>query len=137
MGGELYITEADLQRLMDLVQGGLASGKKDGESRLTLEQVLERAQVVNQAAIPETVVTMNSTARVIDMSTGQERVCTVVFPNDADIQQNRISVLAPLGTAMLGSRVGDVIEWSPPAGAKEVRILEMLYQPEAAGDYHR
>lgn len=137
MGSELYITEADLQRLMDLVQGGLASRKKDGESRLTLEQVLERAQVVNQAAIPETVVTMNSTARVIDLSTGKERVCTVVFPNDADIQQNRISVLAPLGTAMLGCRVGDVIEWSPPAGAREVRILEMLYQPEAAGDYHR
>ncbi len=136
MGREMYITEGDLHRLMDLVQVGMTSRKKDGESRLTLEQALDHARVVDPTAIPETVVTMNSTARVVDLTTGQERICTVVFPGDADVEQNRISVLAPLGTAMLGCRVGDVIEWRPPAGTREVRILEMLYQPEAAGDYH-
>lgn len=137
MNREMCITEKDLHRLTDLIHTGLTSRKKDDESRQILEQTLDHAQVVEPTAVPETVVTMNSTARVVDLATGQERVCTVVFPYEADVEQNRISVLAPLGTAMLGCRVGDVIEWRPPAGAREVRILEMLYQPEAAGDYHR
>ncbi len=137
MDREMCITEKDLHRLTDLIHTGPTSRKKDDESRQILEQTLDRAQVVEPTAVPETVVTMNSTARVVDLATGQERVCTVVFPNEADVEQNRISVLAPLGTAMLGCRVGDVIEWRPPAGAREVRILEMLYQPEAAGGYHR
>ncbi|HET6676394.1 MAG TPA: nucleoside diphosphate kinase regulator [Nitrospiraceae bacterium] len=136
MGRELYITETDLNRLTELVHTGPGSRKKDDKSRLTLEQTLDHAQVVEPTAVPETVVTMNSTARVLDMATGQERVCTVVFPKDANLEENRISVLAPLGTAMLGCQVGDVIEWRPPGGAREVRILEMLYQPEAAGHYH-
>ena len=137
MGHELCITETDLNRLTDLVHTGLASRRKDDESRQTLEQILDHARVVASSAIPETVVTMNSTARVVDLSTGRERVCTVVFPNEADVEQNRISVLAPLGAAMLGCRVGDVVEWRPPGGAREVRILEVLYQPEAAGDFQR
>jgi regulator of nucleoside diphosphate kinase len=137
MGHEPCITETDLNRLSDLVHTGPASRKKDDESRQTLEQTLDHAQIVASTAIPETVVTMNSTARVVDLSTGRERVCTVVFPNEADVEQNRISVLAPLGAAMLGCRVGDVVEWRPPGGAREVRILEVLYQPEAAGDFQR
>jgi regulator of nucleoside diphosphate kinase len=137
MSRKLCITETDLNRLTDLVHRGPTSRKKEDDSRQILEQTLDHAQVVEPTAVPGTVVTMNSTARVVDLATGQERVCTVVFPNEADVEQNRISVLAPLGTAMLGRRVGDVIEWRPPAGTREVRILEMLYQPEAAGDYHR
>ncbi|MEX5220053.1 MAG: nucleoside diphosphate kinase regulator [Nitrospiraceae bacterium] len=137
MGHEPCITETDLNRLSDLVHTGPASRRKDDESRQTLEQTLDHAQIVASTAIPETVVTMNSTARVVDLSTGRERVCTVVFPNEADVEQNRISVLAPLGAAMLGCRVGDVVEWRPPGGAREVRILEVLYQPEAAGDFQR
>jgi regulator of nucleoside diphosphate kinase len=61
---------------------------------------------------------------------------TLVFPEDADIDQNRISVLAPIGTAMLGYSVGDTIEWPVPEGLRRIQVKEILYQPEAAGDYH-
>jgi regulator of nucleoside diphosphate kinase len=62
--------------------------------------------------------------------------CTLVFPDDADIDQNRISVLAPIGTAMLGYSVGDAFEWQVPAGLTRFKVKEILYQPEASGDYH-
>ncbi|HET9213096.1 MAG TPA: GreA/GreB family elongation factor [Thermoanaerobaculia bacterium] len=59
-----------------------------------------------------------------------------VFPHEADYKEGRISILAPLGTALLGFRVGDVVEWRMPAGTRTLRIEELLYQPEAAGDFH-
>jgi regulator of nucleoside diphosphate kinase len=100
-----------------------------------LERELDRAHVVDSKAIPKDVVTMNSRVRFADVCTGDERVCTLVFPGDANIDQNKISVLAPIGTAMLGYRVGDTIEWRVPSGDKQVRIEEILYQPEAVGRY--
>jgi regulator of nucleoside diphosphate kinase len=78
---------------------------------------------------------MNSRVRFVDLYTGEERVCTVVFPSDANIEQDKISVLAPIGTALLGYRAGDTIEWRVPSGNKQVRIEEILYQPEAAGHF--
>lgn len=96
---------------------------------------LDRAHVVDSKTIPKDVVTMNSRARFVDLYTGEERVCTVVFPSDANIEQDKISVLAPIGTALLGYQVGDTIEWRVPSGNKQVRIEEILYQPEAAGHF--
>jgi hypothetical protein len=60
-------------------------------------------------------------------------VYTLVFPNEADIEQNRISVLAPIGIAMLGYRVGDILEWPVPSGLSRLKVKEVLYQPEASG----
>jgi regulator of nucleoside diphosphate kinase len=70
------------------------------------------------------------------MSKGEEQVYTLVFPRDADTATGKISVLAPIGTAILGYRVGDMIEWQVPAGKRKLKIEEVIYQPEAAGDYH-
>ena len=63
-------------------------------------------------------------------------VCTLMFPNEADITQSKISVLAPIGTAMLGYRVGDTFMWKVPDGIRRLEIKGVLYQPEASGDYH-
>ena len=79
---------------------------------------------------------MNSKVRVTDLDTGESRVYTLVFPHDADYKEGRISILAPLGTALLGFQAGDVVEWRMPAGTRKLRIDEILYQPEAAGHYH-
>jgi len=98
-----------------------------------LEEELDRAEVVIAKDVPQDVVTMNSQIRVLDMDAHKETVYTLVFPPDADISRNRISILAPIGTALLGYRVGDVIEWQVPAGVKRLRIEEILYQPEAVG----
>ena len=79
---------------------------------------------------------MYSQARLYDLEAGEELVLTLVFPEDADLAENKVSVLAPIGMAMLGYRVGDVFEWQVPAGVSRLKVLEILYQPEAAGDYH-
>ncbi len=61
---------------------------------------------------------------------------TIVYPEEADIEHDRLSVLAPIGTALLGYRVGDEIAWEVPAGMKKIRIEQIIYQPEANGNYH-
>ena len=75
---------------------------------------------------------MNSRVRLKNLTTGKEMTYTLVFPKDADLTAGRISVLAPIGTAILGYRAGDVIAWSVPGGKRKFRIEEVLYQPEAA-----
>jgi len=70
------------------------------------------------------------------LDTGEEMIFTLVFPGNASIERDRISVVAPIGTAMLGHRVGDEFEWEVPAGSVRLRVEEVLYQPEAAGDFH-
>jgi regulator of nucleoside diphosphate kinase len=101
-----------------------------------LDGELERAEVVNPIDIPKDVVTMRSTVRLKDLDNGKEMVYSLVFPNEADIDEGKISVLAPVGTAMIGYRVGDVIEWEVPSGLRRLKVEEIIYQPEASGDYH-
>jgi regulator of nucleoside diphosphate kinase len=79
---------------------------------------------------------MNSKARLRDLETNEEMIYTLVFPEDANVEEDKISVVAPIGTAMLGQRVGDEFEWEVPAGTVRLRVEELLYQPEAAGDFH-
>jgi regulator of nucleoside diphosphate kinase len=135
---DIYITEFDLNRLTELLEVGLtfSSNKSASQHLVELKKELDRAHIVLPKDIPHDVVTMNSRVRVSDMSKGDEQVYDLVFPRDADVATGRISVLAPVGTAILGYRVGDIIEWQVPAGTRELKIEEVLYQPEAAGDYH-
>ena len=91
-----------------------------------------RADVVEAEAIPRDVVTMNSEVRLQDLDSGDIKVYRLVFPSQARTE-NSISILAPIGTAMLGYRVGDVIEWRVPKGIRRLKVLDVLYQPEAAG----
>ncbi len=79
---------------------------------------------------------MNSKVALSDIDTSEEMTYTIVFPKDANIDEGKISVLAPMGTAMLGYRVGDIIEWQVPAGKRRIKIEKILYQPEASGDFH-
>ena len=101
-----------------------------------LEQELDRGLLVKPNNIPGNVITMNSTACLMDLDTGEELIYTLVFPKDADIQQNKISVLAPIGTAMLGYSIGDIFEWKVPDGIRRLKVIKLVYQPEASGHYH-
>jgi regulator of nucleoside diphosphate kinase len=135
---DIYITEFDLSRLTELLEVGLTfrDNKSDSQHLDSLKEELDRAHIVMPKDIPVDVVTMNSRVRLSDMSKEDEQVYTLVFPRDADATTGKISVLAPVGTAILGYRVGDMIEWQVPAGKRKLKIVEVLYQPEAAGDYH-
>ncbi len=101
-----------------------------------LEAELNRVIIVDTDKIPPDIVTMNSKVYLRDMDTGKDEFYQLVYPEDADIEQNKISILAPIGTAILGYKVGDVIEWKVPAGVRRLKIKKILYQPEAAKDYH-
>lgn len=128
----IYITDADKRRLEPLIE----ALKKSRDDLRGLQSELEHARVVAPQEVPPDVITMNSKARLRDLETNEEVVYTLVFPDQANIENGRISVVAPVGTAMLGHRVGDEFEWQVPAGAVRLRVEEVLYQPEAAGHFH-
>jgi regulator of nucleoside diphosphate kinase len=132
----IHITQTDLQRLCGVVASELdLSG---GSSRHLTELIaeLERAEIVLSDEIPNDVVTMNSTVVLRDMDTGESETFTLVYPNHANIARNRLSVLAPAGTAILGYQVGDVVRWCVPAGVRRLRIEEVVFQPERVGAFH-
>ena len=131
----ISMTASDLSRLRDVLKARMSVGR-DRDHVDSLEHELDRAHVVDPSAIPHDVVTMNSQVRIEDVDTGLETVYTLVFPSEASIPEKKISILAPIGTALLGSRVGTTVDWPVPAGRRTVRIKDVLYQPEAAGDYH-
>src|SRR5690606_17221906 len=114
-----------------------AQPKRDAAACEELEQELARAEVVPSEEISPDIVTMNSRARFVDEDEREELEMTLVYPRDADIEQGRISVLAPVGAALLGLSVGQEIEWPlPRGGTKRLRVSAIVYQPEAAGDLH-
>ncbi|NLV25446.1 MAG: nucleoside diphosphate kinase regulator [Deltaproteobacteria bacterium] len=133
----IFITDFDLGRLENLL-GKIDMTKSRDTSHLEdLEFELGRAEIVDPKKIPPDVITMNSRVRLLDIDSEEEKVYTLVFPHDADPKENKISILAPIGTALLGYRVGDIITWQVPGGTRQFKVVEIIYQPEAAGDYHR
>jgi regulator of nucleoside diphosphate kinase len=133
---KIYITQTDLQRLCRVVASELELN--DGSDRHLTELIaeLERAEVMLSDEIPDDVVTMNSTVVLRDLDTGESETYTLVYPNHANIARNRLSVLAPVGTAILGYQVGDVVRWRVPAGVRRLRVEEVLFQPERVGAFH-
>ena len=129
----IVITEADYGRLQRLVESSRLFRPRDAEHLDALEQELERATIVKAGDVPHDLVTMNSRVRVKDLNSGHEFTYQIVFPRDADVAKNRISVLAPIGTALLGYGAGITVEWQVPSGMRRLRILDVEYQPEAAG----
>ncbi len=101
-----------------------------------LEAELNRAVIIAPDQVAADVITMNSKVCLKDVDTNKEESYELVYPEDADIEQNKISILAPIGTAILGYKVGDIIEWKVPAGLRKFKIQKILYQPEAAKEYY-
>lgn len=133
---KIYVTERDLRRLCDVVSVELALDPGSNRHLAELIAELQRAEVVPSDEVPNDVVTMNSTVVLRDLDTGEEETYTLVYPNHADIARNRLSVLAPIGTAILGYQVGDVVRWRVPAGMRRLRVEDVLFQPERVGAFH-
>ena len=93
--------------------------------------------MVPSQEIPPTVITMNSQVTLLDLDTQEAETYTLVFPDDLDGAPGKVSVLAPIGTAMLGYKTGDIFEWKVPDGMRRLRVERILYQPEASGDLDR
>ncbi len=132
---KIFVTQFDKDRLEELIEVAESFGHDKRRHLEGLLGELERAQIVPSQNVPSKVVTMNSRVLLRDIDTFEEMIFTLVFPKDADIQSGLISVLAPVGTAILGYREGDVVEWPVPSGVKRISIEKILYQPEAQGDF--
>ena len=133
MERDLHINELDHKRLMRLIEDALNGVTEQSNSLRSLQVELTRANVVNAEELPRDVVTMRS--RVLIMLEDEEKEITLVYPNEANRSTGKISILSPIGTAIIGYREGDVINWLTPGGLKRIRIKKVLYQPEASGDY--
>jgi regulator of nucleoside diphosphate kinase len=108
----------------------IASYVSGSERLADLRTELQRARVVRSGTVPPDVVTMNSIIVFRDLDTNELETYTLVYPGDADIAKGRLSVLAPIGTAILGYRVGDEVRWGVPVGWRTLRIEKLIYQPE-------
>lgn len=128
---DIFITEEDHEKLLQLIAGARQHRRRDLAHIEQLDAELERAHLVPASEIPPDVVTMNSRVLLRDLDTGAEMVMTLVFPRDANVDEQKVSVLAPLGTAILGYREGDTIEWQMPGRTRHLRVERVLYQPEA------
>jgi len=126
----IVLSHFDHERLEQLLE------KVDSRRDLdALREELDRAEIVAPEAVPRNLVTMNSVVRFVDEESGKEREVTLVFPGSAEVESNRISVFAPIGTALLGLSIGDSIDWPLPNGhTRHLRVVAITYQPEAAGD---
>lgn len=133
---KIYVTDYDSERLVEILNTIEANGQETENSFKQLKQELKRAKIVSSGLIPDNVVTMNSTVRLKDMDTNEEFTFQIAFPSDADLEKGKISVLSPVGTALLGYKVGDTVVWEVPAGVRKLKIEKMLYQPEAAGSIY-
>jgi regulator of nucleoside diphosphate kinase len=131
----LLLTQQDFDRLIDLTRSRQYRATFGGIIA-DLERELQRGSVVAPADAPKGVVTMHSRVRVRDAKSDESDTYVLVYPPEADISQGRLSVLSPLGMALLGERSGKVVEFDAPAGTRRLKIEKVLYQPEAAGDFH-
>ncbi len=134
MTQSITITHEDRRRLGTMLELARAHGIERREYLHALETELERAQAAETAEVPHDVVTMNTVVELCDLDAAESEIYTIVYPDRADAALNRVSVLAPIGTAVLGCRVGDVVEFQVPSGARRVRVEKIHYQPERAGN---
>lgn len=133
---EIFITEFDRDRIEELIEVAEEFGGRNRKDLRDLQEELDRGKIVKPEEVPPNVVTMNSRVLLRDLDTSEEIICTLVFPRNANIDSGSISVLAPVGTAILGYTEGSVVEWNVPAGKKRISIEKILYQPEASGHFH-
>lgn len=129
---QIIITSVDSQRL----QSRIKESQARSESIMKLNKELERAKIVEPQKVPKDVITMHSRVKIFNMDINKSIELQLVYPEEADMKAQKISVFAPIGTALLGFRKGDIIEWEVPKGKTKIQIEDILYQPEAAGDFN-
>ena len=133
----IYVTSQDKERLENLlIEVEASDPRKHGDLKALTEE-LHRAVIVDPKDVFSDVITMNSRAEMRDLESGETVAFTLVFPSEANIDEENISVLAPIGAGMLGYRVGDEFEWNVPGGLRRMKVTKIDYQPEAAGDFNR
>ena len=129
---EIHLTELDAARLERSLIEQLRQSPEPAQGTAELEALLDAAAVVPSATIDPAVVTMNSTVVLEEQPAGRRMTVTLVYPKDSDLERSRVSVLSPVGRALIGARVGETIRVALPDNVpRELHVVEMKYQPEA------
>ena len=138
MTKHIWITSQDRQRLMHCIEALREfPDTRDLPHIMELEREINQAEVIcDPREVPRDAITMRSRVRLRDSNADEALECTLVYPSESDAEEARVSILAPLGTGMLGYRVGDVFEVTRPKGMARYKVEAVLYQPEASGDFH-
>lgn len=130
MARKIFITKSDKIKLQKMVDDFIKFNLEGQEYVKNLDDELNRAEIVENQDIPKNVITMNSKVK-LTFDYSEDEVITLVYPNEGEIDENKISILSPIGTAILGYSEGDIIEWKVPNGVVKILVEEILYQPEA------
>ncbi|MBS1765330.1 MAG: nucleoside diphosphate kinase regulator [Bacteroidetes bacterium] len=133
---KLIINRLDYARIKKSINDAKQFRSISNEEAEKLLKELESAKIVEPEAIPSNVVTMNSIVKLSFQNTNKQIQFQIVYPEQANVKENKISIFSPIATALIGYKVGDEIEWVVPAGLTKIRVDEIIYQPEAAGDYN-
>lgn len=134
---KIIITDTDRQRLELLLSSAFAKAIESASYLDALRFELRHAKIVASEDVPHDVITMNSTVSLYDVDYDVTDTYTLVYPREADILENKVSVLAPIGTAILGYRIGDVVHWQSSKGPRQLILKDLVYQPEREGALHR
>ncbi len=132
------ISEYDAERIASLLESvRAANGTLIAKHLQQLAEKVEEADVVPAADMPGDVVTMNSEVTLVELETAERSLVRLTYPSSASPGERRFSILSPMGAALLGSTVGATVEFESSGGRKKYRVESIVYQPEAAQDYHR
>lgn len=135
MSRSIFITSKDQERLEKLIQLEEEFATDSKAPLQELKDELKRAVVTEPQNIPHDVITMRSQVLLKDLSSGEEMIYTLVYPDEANILEGKISVLAPIGMAILGYREKDRVDWAIPEGIAQLKVEKILFQPEASGNF--
>lgn len=133
---EIHLTELDVLRLESALMEILRTSSTEPQGASELEALLDSAAIVPSDSIEPSVVTMNSTVVLEARPSGEQTTLTLVYPKDANTEHSRVSVLSPMGRALLGARVGDLVRVVVPAcGERQFVVAALTFQPEASGRF--
>lgn len=135
MEDAIKITKLDYVRLNGIISSIKQIDKEESKEIIFLKAELTRAKKIDSRRIGTEFVTMNSVIEIVDLDTDKTLTVKLVYPKDADFKKGNVSILSPLGSALLGYKLGSVISFEVPVGIKKMRISNILYQPEANGEY--
>jgi regulator of nucleoside diphosphate kinase len=131
----ISISSVDYARLEPMIRDAVASSSTSRELLRALNSKIDQARVLDPSDMPGDVVTMNSLVRLRDLDTDEVDVYTLVYPGFADVAKNLLSILTPIGTAIFGVRQGETIESGLLLGPRRLRVEQVEFQPESAGQY--
>lgn len=129
------MNKLDYARILKCIQDGKSRKTINAAEAENLLNELHAAKIVEPFEVPGNIVTMNSIVRIKFLKTNKEIKFQIVYPDQANMRENKISIFSPVATALIGYKVSDEIDWMVPSGMTKIRIEEIIYQPEAEGNY--